>query len=635
LSLATASAACLVAAGACSAPGIEVPFPEGAADTPTPAAVQPTPPPPPKVLVVCLAEEPNTLYIYDSPNAAAQMILPALYDGPFDVRGYQHQPVILEAVPSVESGSVRLEPVTLVSGDLYFNPETALPETLSPGKAYLPSGCTSPDCLRRSEGGQITMDRQVVEFTLLPGLTWSDGQPLTAQDSVFSFNLDADPDTPTLKDQVNRTAAYEAVDDRTVRWTGIPGFFDSELAANFWSPLPEHLLGSLPAGELPTAPTARAAPIGWGPYVLERWTPGEALDFVPNPNYRRRGEGLPTFDRLRARVISGDGEAAVQQVLTGECDVLDERLLDAATPTTLQGLAGDERIQWRVVPGTVIERLDFGTAPVDDRPAILAESEVRRAIAACIDRDNLNAGVVAGLGAVPRGFLPAGHPLESVSEAAVAYDPTAATEGLAALGWIDDDGEPETPRLAQGVDGVAAGTPLRLSLVAASGSAEEALAEAVRDDLARCGVAIEVESVPAETLYAPWPEGPVFGRSFDLVLWPWLGWIDPACELFLTSEIPTDAHPEGVNASGFSDGAYDRACAQARIGPVAGPAYPEAVARTQEILAEQVPAMALLQWPRLLVASDRVCGLSPDPTAGALWNVEELQPGPGCASNAP
>src|SRR3989304_1398758 len=83
---------------------------------------------------------------------------PALYDGPFDVIDHEYRPVILEAVPSVESGTVRLETASLASGDLYFNPETMLPETLAPGEPYLPPGCPSPRCVRRSEGGQIQMD---------------------------------------------------------------------------------------------------------------------------------------------------------------------------------------------------------------------------------------------------------------------------------------------------------------------------------------------------------------------------------------------------------------------------------------------------------------------------------------------
>jgi peptide/nickel transport system substrate-binding protein len=616
---------------ACTAPAIEVPFPQGAADTPTPRPIVPTAPPSPKVLVVCVAEEPDTLYLYDSPNPSAQTLLPALYDGPFDVLGYEYRPVIMEATPSIEAGSVRLETISLASGDLYLNPESMLPEQLAPGKPYLPSGCTSPECVRKFEGGQAQLDRQVVDFTLLPDLVWSDGEPLTSRDSVFSFKLDADPDTPSLKDQVYRTASYEAVDERTVRWTGIPGYFDPEFAGDFWTPLPEHVLGGLVPAELLQAEAARAAPLGWGPYILDVWTPGESIEFVPNPNYHRRAEGLPAFDRLQVRFLGEGGKAALQQVLTGECDVLEEALLDESLLATLVQLSGDGRIQFLSTPGVLMERLDFGGVPVDGRPAILAEIEARRALASCIDRQGLIDLAAAGLVPVPSGMTPAGHPLSSSSAASISYSVASGNEALTSLGWVDDDADPGTPRVAQAVAGIDGGTALRLSLLTAPGAAEESLARAVAADLAQCGVEIAIEVVPAETLYAPWPDGPAFSRAFDLIVWPWLQWVGPTCELFTSAEIPSAENPEGSNASGFRNPAYDAACAQARLGPVAGAAYPEAVAGAQAILNEELPSFPLLQWPRVLVASRLVCGLEADPTASSLlWNVEEFTPGPGC-----
>ena len=156
------------------------------------------------------------------------------------------------------------------------------------------------------------------------------------------------------------------------------------------------------------------------------------------------------------------------------------------------------------------------------------------------------------------------------------------------------------------------------------------IAQTIAEDLGRCGVGVDVETVPAGTLYTPWPDGPVFGRSFDLVVWPWLEWISPACELFTTAEIATTAFPQGSNASGFEDPAYDNACGRARLGAGEASAYAGAFREAQQILDEALPAVPLFQWPRLLVASEGVCGLQLDPTAALLWNLEELKPGPAC-----
>jgi len=223
----------------------------------SPLAATPTlHPPPPETLVVCLGREPDSLYLYSplrlygEANREADAILQALYDGPYDLRGFRVEPVILEQTPSLENGAARMETREIGSGDIYLNPETLLPETLQSGDIYLPSGCSGLACATTYRGGPVSVDTMVVDFTLREGLTWSDGEPLTADDSVFSYELSAHPDTEIGRYLLDRTYDYAAVDGRTVRWTGIPGFLDAEYASNFWSPLPRHLLGTVPAAEL-------------------------------------------------------------------------------------------------------------------------------------------------------------------------------------------------------------------------------------------------------------------------------------------------------------------------------------------------------------------------------------------------
>jgi peptide/nickel transport system substrate-binding protein len=622
---------CLVAAAACSAPWIDSPLSDGAAATPTPRLEAPTPLPEPRLLVVCLAEEPNTLYLHGNPNASARTLFPLLYDGPFDLRAYRVEPVILEAAPSAEAGTVRVEPVDIVSGDLYFNPATQLAEQLRPGKVFLPSGCTSASCQRVYQGGGATLDRMVVDFRLVEGLQWSDGRPLTAGDSVFSYRLDSSPDTPSLKDQVNRTSSYRAIDERTIQWTGIPGFFDPEAATNFWTPLPEHLLGEVRAADLPAAEEAARRPVGWGPYRIERWEPGEAIEFVPNPNYRGT---TPYFERVMARFLDGaGGEAALQQVITGECDVLEESLVAVEDLEQVRTQEAQGRLQLITTPGVLVERLDFSLRPSGERPDILADKETRRALAQCIDRQRLIDLWLPGLSPIPSSYLTPDHPLAAVPAAEVTFDPAAGREALAQLGWVESDADAQTARSAQGVAGVPGGTRLALSLATAADEVQLDLAQAIAADLAVCGVEVTIESRPGAELFAPWPDGPVFGRQFDLVLWPWLQWQTPACEAFVSGEIASAENPEGINASGFSDPAYDGACAQVAFGELTGESFRQGVEATQAILAEAVPSLALFQWPRLLVAAPGVCGFELDPTvASPLWNIEALRSGPDCGS---
>jgi ABC-type transport system substrate-binding protein len=279
-----------------------------------------------------------------------------------------------------------------------------------------------------------------------------------------------------------------------------------------------------------------------------------------------------------------------------------------------------------------LERLDFSTAPPGERPAVFGETEMRRAIAACIDRQGLIDELAPGRSSVPSAMIAEDHPLAPEAPSSIAYTPAAAGEALTSLGWVDEDGAAATPRVARGADGVPAGTSLVVTLLTAPGVTEEALAQSLADDLVQCGVGVEVEVVPPESLYAPWPDGPAFGRDFDLVMWPWLEWITPACELFTTAEVASLDHPEGSNASGFSDLVYDQACSEARLNAADAAVSAEAFGRTLAILDDAVPSLPLFQWPRLLVASSRICGLQIDPTAHLLWNLEEFMRGPGCDS---
>ena len=80
------------------------------------------------------------------------------------------------------------------------------------------------------------MDQLVVTFTMLQKLMWSDGAPLTSSDSIYSFGLAKNEATPGSKFLIDRTATYEAADDQTLQWWGIPGFIDPDYYTNFWMP---------------------------------------------------------------------------------------------------------------------------------------------------------------------------------------------------------------------------------------------------------------------------------------------------------------------------------------------------------------------------------------------------------------
>jgi peptide/nickel transport system substrate-binding protein len=264
----------------------------------------------------------------------------------------------------------------------------------------------------------------------------------------------------------------------------------------------------------------------------------------------------------------------------------------------------------------------------------LAQPAVRTAVAMCLDRQALAQATWRGLAGLARSYLPPAHPLVAPAPTELVMDRQAARQLLQQAGWVTSGEDPSAPRIAAGAAGAQAGATLEFTLSVASGGLEEVAASEIQRQLSECGIRVVLEAVPAESLSVPFPEGPVFGAGFESVLWAWPTWSLPPCELFLTSELPSQASPNGVNASGFSSAAYDRACSTLLFSGGWGTEAIQAAADTQALLAEGLPALPLFARPRLLLAAPDVCGLTSDPAIPSLlWAIESVTRGDACAGS--
>ena len=594
-----------------------------------PAPVEPTPTPPPQhtSLIVCLMNEPPSLYLYGDTTREADAVLQAIYDGPIDLLGFQYKPVILTSVPALNGGGAKVQPATIRGGDVYLDPVTQEPEVLSVGDPYLPSGCGTQACSKKYQGGDIQVDQMVVDFTLLSGLKWSDGKPLTSADSVLSYHLDGDPATPTTKYLYDRTLSYVAVDDRTVEWTGIPGFMDGDFQNDFWSPLPAHVLSGMTADQVKASDLATRAPIGWGPYQIESWQPGQSIVMTPNPNYFRGATVGQRFNQVIFRFLGGDAGAAIDQLQTGECDYLDEGLLDPTDLVALQQGSRAGAYQLASVPGPLVTRLDFNLKPAQPGAGagLFADPSTRRAIGLCIDRKGLVEELLGGQGAITDTYLPVDHPLYASPAGPLSYDPGEAATLLDKAGWRPAS-QPGGVRAASGVAGVPDGTPLSIHLQLPTGALNEALGKALASDLSQCGIEVSPDYVDPQTLFASWPDGPAFGRTFEMVGWSWPVLHSPPCDMFASWEIPMDGTPYGNNASGFSEAAYDQACEEVMFDAPGTSGYLQGVAETQSIFASELPAVPLYVRPRLVAYADWLCGVEVDPSPlSELWGIENFK----------
>lgn len=118
-------------------------------------------------------------------------------------------------------------------------------------------------------------------YTLRDGVTFSDGEPLTADDVVFTYRTVLDAKTNnTARSELDAIEKVRASGDGKVVFTLKYPY--APFAGRTVLPIvPEHIAG----GQDPNTGSFNTRPVGTGPYVLSAWSKGEKLTFKANPNY--------------------------------------------------------------------------------------------------------------------------------------------------------------------------------------------------------------------------------------------------------------------------------------------------------------------------------------------------------------
>lgn len=583
-----------------------------------------------KSLTICMTQEPNTLYPYGGNMLAATAVRAALFEKEITTFQYDWQPRGIEKLPYLHDGDAALDQVEVKAGDLVLD-SSGSPTILAAGVEVI----TSAGEKEIFDGSPLMMDQLTANFTLKER-TWADGQPVTAVDSLFSFTLNADPDTPASKFLTDRTQSYKITGRLRLRWTGLPGFMDATYFTNVWPPLPQHAWGHFSAAELLNAKEANRLPIGDGPFKIDAWNPGEQIVLSRNEYYYRRDEGFPLLDTVTIKFIA-DTNQLVAQLISGLCDIVTQDGLDASQSHFLIEAETNDLLVTYFQTGTVFEHIDFGINSYGDygddlgRPDWFEDRRVRQAMTLCTDRQGMVDHILFGRSEVVHTFVPRMHPLyPETGITQLPYDVEAANALLDDAGYLDNDGD-GIREYPGGKNGVFQGTPFRITLGTTTGNEmRHQITQIFKENMRACGIDITLYYVPASEWFADGPDGPLFGRRYDLGEFAWISGPQPACHLYLTSNI-TGPASEGfggwgnTNNTGWSNQKYDAACFQA-LGSLPGTPEYEAAHRTAlQIFSEEVPVIPI--FLRLIVAAARpeVKGLSVDPTGGTeLINIYQF-----------
>jgi peptide/nickel transport system substrate-binding protein len=256
-----------------------------------------------------------------------------------------------------------------------------------------------------AESWEASDDATKFTFHLREGVTWSDGEPFTADDVVFTVTQAAQfgPSAylgyqPTQWRDVEGGADIEgtkkplkgikAVDDQTVEITlAKPNAeFIRNLTDAVYAIVPEHLLKDATAKTIQTVPFSKSEPVGTGPYTLEKYVPNQYIQFKANPDYFG---GAPKIGTLFFK-LNVKPETAVAQVEKGELDLVLGMAPD--DESRLQRIDG-VKTEWVISPAA--QFIQFRT----DNPQV-ADARVRQAIYYAVDRRAMLENLFKGKGEI-------------------------------------------------------------------------------------------------------------------------------------------------------------------------------------------------------------------------------------------
>jgi peptide/nickel transport system substrate-binding protein len=351
-----------------------------------------------------------------------------------------------------------------------------------------------------AETWESSPDGRTHTIHLRPGLTWSDGVPLTADDVLFSMRAIYDPKVESaLADSLSsggQPLRAAAPDPQTVVFTFAAPSGRGIRMLDGLPILPKHKLeAALTAGTFASAYNTSTPPaevVGAGPFVLREYQPGQRVVMDRNPRYWRKapdGAALPYLDRLVLQIIP-EQNAELLRIQSGETDLTSTELRpEDYVPVRRAEEEGRLRlIELGVGPDA--DALWFCLKPEvkgkDPRFAFVSRPEFRRAISYAVDREAFAETVFLGAAVPVWGPITPGNTRWFWPDIP-RYPPNDDTAKmlLRELGLEDRNGN--------GVVEDAKGTEARFTVITQRGIGwYERGAAVVRDELARVGIAMEI-----------------------------------------------------------------------------------------------------------------------------------------------
>ena len=329
---------------------------------------------------------------------------------------------------------------------------------------------------RLAQSWTVNDASDAVTFKLHEDAVWSDGEPVTAEDVVFSYQMYSDPSVEAKsryhleyiagvdesgaelsEDSIEVTADSEYEVTFKLKEAMYPDTFLQDIDTVFI--IPKHVFEGKTAEEI-NAPDLWANPVGSGPFIYDSEINGERMEFTKNENYYL---GAPNIDRLIIRVVPSAN--VLSGLMNGELDMIG---FGSVLTDDWETAKSQDNLVTESIPTTSYSTLIFNT-----QKEYLTQ-EVRQALNMAINRDVLVNGLLMGEG------TPIMTPIAPVSpyyndKVQVQYDPEKAKEMLAEAGFP-------------------AGQTLKF-FISSGSSITERCAALIVQDFANVGVQVQIEQM--------------------------------------------------------------------------------------------------------------------------------------------
>ena len=435
-------------------------------------------------------------------------------------------------------------------------------------------------------------DHLVLTLELDPTARWSDGEPITAHDVVFTWQVQTSPDIGWLygysKDFIE---SMKALTEHTVEVRFTHSYPYQFMDLNDGLIIPAHAWSGIPFDQWADTDWKTQVVAG-GPFTLTDHTPQQQITLVRNPEYS--DSNLPYLDRVVFRIVPSE-QGLTTQILAGEID-----FVRSIPPSEISRVRAREGLELVVYDDRSYTHICW-----NPRNPLLADPAIRYALSTAIDRQTVIDVVYDGFGRIGIGPVLTSFWAFNRDLEALPFEPEKARSILAAAGWADTDDDGFLDKQGQ---------TFSIELLApAENGLRQDIALLVQEDLKRIGVKAEPRIVEWGTLMAAMSDG-----DFDAVVNHW--------------EEPTQIDLGGLWHSAppdeptFNFGRYanpevDRLLDE--VGELTDFAAQKPILdRIQELIVADQPYTFLLENTRLTVHSSRIKGADIN-AATPFFNISE------------